>query len=114
MHGLRRPGPEIPHRNRVAQIGAGVTLLRVDEIGKLVRVPHKEDGCVVADKIPIALICINLERETTHVAFRVRGAAFARNGRETQKALALRPRLQGFGFCEGADIAGNFHSAISA
>ena len=66
----------------------------VNEIRKFHRVLNEEDGNVVADQIPIALIGIELDRETSHIAHGIRRAAFANDGREAHED---RCPLAGFG-----------------
>ena len=107
VQALRRLGPEVPHGDRISQIGPGVALLRVDEVRELVGVAHEEHRGVVSDQIPVAFPGVDLEREATHVALGVRGAAFAGHGGEAQEALALGPRLQGPCLRVSADVAGD-------
>jgi hypothetical protein len=57
VHSLRAKANEVPHGIRVLAVCSGVPLLRVDERWKQHRVSDEEDGCVVADKIPIS-ICV--------------------------------------------------------
>ena len=114
VQALRRPGPEVPHRGGVAQVGPGVPLLGVDEVRKLVGVAHEEHRGVVADQIPVALLGVDLEGESAHIALGVRGAALAGHGREAQEAFALRSRLQGLRLRVAADIAGDAQRAVGA
>ena len=66
-----------------------MALLRVDEIGKLERIAHKEDRRVVADEIPIALFRIKLQRKAAHVALGIGRATLARDRREPRQHLGL-------------------------
>src|SRR6266403_1293096 len=59
-----------------------MALLSMNEVGKLVRVTHKEHRCVVADQIPVALRGIALERKAAYVAFGIRGAELTGYGRK--------------------------------
>ena len=64
---------------------------RVNEIGKLHRVLDEEHRDVVADQVPVALLCIKLRREAAHVPHRVCTAALAGDRREAdehRRALA--------------------------
>ncbi len=54
-----------------------VSLLRVDEAGEKHRIANEENGRVVSDQIPIALLRIELHREAARIARRVRTAALA-------------------------------------
>ena len=107
-----RLGPEVPHGDRVAQIGAGVTLLRVDEIRKLVGVAHEEHRGVVAHQVPVSFFGVDLQRESPYVAFGVRRAALSGHRREAQEALALGPRLQSAGLCIPGDVARDAQTPI--
>ncbi|MCY1297582.1 hypothetical protein D9M70_470290 [compost metagenome] len=85
MQRFRVARPEVPHRDRVAQVGAGVALLRVDEVGELERIAHEEHRGVVADHVPVAFIGIELDREPAHVALGIGGATLAGDGREADE-----------------------------
>ena len=87
----------------------GLGLHRVDEVGELDRVLDEEHRHVVADQVPVAFVGVELDGEAAHVARRVLGAAFARDGREADKHRrdfsgllegrglgVLRQRLVGF------------------
>ena len=112
VQALRRLGPEVPHRRRVAQMGPGVPLLGVDEVRELVGVAHEEHRGVVADQVPVALLGVDLESEAPYVALGVRRAALAGHGGETQEAFALCSRLQRP--CPGvaADVSGDAEGAV--
>jgi hypothetical protein len=65
---LRCVVPEGSRIVRVCKMGSWVTLLGMDEHGELRWVSQEEDGCVVGDNIPIALLGPELDRETTRVS----------------------------------------------
>jgi hypothetical protein len=80
---------EVPERvvcarrlwHRVVRLG----LHSVDQVGKLHRVLDEEDGDVVADQVPVALIGVELHREAARVARGVRGSALAHHRGETHE-----------------------------
>lgn len=51
MYGLRVLGEVVPEHVRILQMGLGITLLSVDEMGKLGRVTDEEDRGVVEDLV---------------------------------------------------------------
>src|ERR1700738_1909854 len=57
-----------------------ITFDRVVEIRELERVTKKEYGSIVTHKVPVALVCVELQRESTDVSLGVRGTAFAGDG----------------------------------
>ena len=57
-------------------------LLRANEVLKLHRVAYEEDRSVVTHKVPVALVCVELQRESTDVSLGVRGTAFAGDGKK--------------------------------
>jgi hypothetical protein len=73
---------EIPEGSGVLQIGLRVTLLGVNKGGKLDTVADKEHRRIVANHIPIALFCVELEGKSAGIASRVRRAFFSSHSRE--------------------------------
>lgn len=58
---FRRPREDVPHHARGFQIGLRIPLLGVDEVAELERIPNEEDRRVVANKIPIPFLGIELQ-----------------------------------------------------
>ena len=54
------------------------------QVGEAQRVTEEEHGRVVAHHVPVAFLGIELQCKTSDVAFSVRGAALAGNGREAR------------------------------
>jgi len=77
VEGFWALGPEIPLHVVVAEVCFWVAFLGVDEVGELVGVADEEDGGVVADEVPVALVGVELHGEATDIAFGVGGAFFA-------------------------------------
>lgn len=73
----------VPEHRSVLQVGLWVALLRVNEDRKQGRIPDEEDGCVVVNPIPIALISIELDRETSRVTSSVWRTLLTTDGGET-------------------------------
>ena len=55
--------------------------------------PDKEDGRVVADQVPVALLGVELHRKPPGVPRRVRGAALAAHRAEPHRQGGLLPDL---------------------
>ena len=72
--GLRVQREVVPHHVGVLEVGLGVPLLGVDEVGELAGVSDEEDGRVVASHVPVALLGVELDREASRVPFGVRAA----------------------------------------
>jgi hypothetical protein len=49
------------------------------QVGELQGVPQEEDGGVVADQVPVALLGVELHGETPDVPFGIGGSPFARH-----------------------------------
>ncbi len=81
-------------------------LHRVHQIRKLDRVLDEENRHVVAHQVPVALVGIELHRETAHIASRVLGAPLASHGGEAHE---YRRALAG-GFERGG--SGEFGQAL--
>ena len=82
--------PEIVVRRLRLRKGAiGLFLHRMDDVGKLDRVLDEEHRDVVADDVPVALLRVELDRETTHIAGKVGRALGAGDGRETDEGRRL-------------------------
>ena len=114
MQSLGQQRKPIPHRGGIVEVGLGVAFLLADEVGKLVGVAHPENGRVVADKVPVAFLGINLDCETPKVALGVGRSALSGDVRETHETLALRARLQGLGLGVAAEIATDLERTVSA
>ena len=56
-------------------------------------VPDEEDGRVVADQVPVALLGVELHRKAPGVPRRVRGAALAAHSAEPHRQGGLLPDL---------------------
>jgi hypothetical protein len=73
-------GQVVPEYSRVVgmrEMGCGMPLLSVDEMGEFCRVAYEEDGGVVVDHIPIAFGCAKLHRETARVSRTIMATAFS-------------------------------------
>ena len=79
VHRFGREGPEVPHRGGRTLVRFGVPLLRVDEVGEFIGIADKENGRVVADHVPVALVGIKLQGKAADVTLCVGGAGLARD-----------------------------------
>jgi hypothetical protein len=80
VDGFLVAGQEVPEHSGILQVGARVSLLGVDERGELDAVTDKEDGCVVPNHIPIALLSVELDAEASRVAGGIGGALLPADG----------------------------------
>ena len=64
-----------------------VSLLRVNEVRKLGRITYEEDGGVVEDPVPVALLCFQFDGETTRIASSVCRARLPANRGETDSSV---------------------------
>src|SRR4029077_15033470 len=90
-----------------------MALLGMNEVGKLVRVTHKEHRRVVADQIPVALRCIALEREAAYVAFGIRGAELTSHVRKARDERRAASGLQHLCLRILRDVAGDRQRTVS-
>ncbi len=115
VEGLGGERPEVPHHGRGLEVGAGLALLGVDEVGELDGVADEEDRRVVADHVPVPFLGVELEREAAGVAGGVGRTLFAANGGEAGEHLAgvadLREEL-GLGVLR--DVVGDEEVAVGA
>jgi len=75
-------------------VGRRVTLLGVDEVRELGRVAEEEDGSVVSNDVPVALIGPELDRETTGVTGAIVRARLTPDGGEADCDGARLSRLE--------------------
>ena len=86
MQGFRGQRDEIPERvvraRRLREAAVGFHLHGVDEVRELHRVLDDEHRQVVADQVEVAFLCVELDREATHIARRVHAARATGDGGE--------------------------------
>ncbi len=96
-------------------MGVGPPLLRADEVLELARVTYEEDRRIVADQIVVAVLGVELDRETTRVADRVSAAKLPGHGGEPDEhvgALAHLGEERGPGV--PGDLRGHLEIAVRA
>lgn len=76
MRCLRSQGNKIPEHVGVFQVSLWISLLSVDEAREENRVADEEDGRVVADDIPNAIVGVELDSEAAGIACCVSRTAF--------------------------------------
>lgn len=108
MRGFGHLGPEVEHHVGAFKIGLGVSLLGVDEIGELNWVSDEEDGSVVSDHVVVALLRVELNCESSWVAFSIGAALFATDcGKSKEKRSSLADALEKLGLAVLADVMGD-------
>lgn len=90
------------HRS-ILQVSLRVTLLGVNEGRELDRVADEENGRVVVNPVPVSLLGVELDRETSGITSRIGRALLTTNSRETGKSLGLLADL--VEHVDGGDIA---------
>ncbi len=105
--------PEIVMRRRRLREGAiGLGLDRMDEVGKFDRVLDEEDGNIVADEIPIALLRVELDREAADIARQIEAALRTRDGREAHKGGgAFADALENIGAADVGEAVGELEDS---
>jgi len=89
MHRLLITRQKIPKRSRILQIRLRVPLLRMDKGRKLDAISDEEYGRVISNHIPISLISIKLDGESTRIPRSIGRALFAADGGETNSNFGL-------------------------
>lgn len=85
VHRLGVLGKVVPKHARVistAQVGSGMPFLSMDEVRELGRVAQEEDGRVVGDHVPVALIGTELDAEASRITSAVVRTGLATDGGE--------------------------------
>jgi hypothetical protein len=67
-------GEVVPEHSSILQVGLGISLLGMDEERELGWVSEEEDGSVVVDPIPVTLLSVELDGETSWISCGIRGA----------------------------------------
>src|ERR1700710_946544 len=80
MQSLRKGRPEIPVIVCASHAGSRISFNRMVQIRKLQRIAKEEDRSIVAHQVPVALVCVELQRESANVSLGVRGATLAGDG----------------------------------
>src|SRR5712672_1143049 len=93
--------PEIIGRGlSLGKAAVGLLLRRVDQIWKLDRVLDKKHRDVIADNVPIALLCIKLNGKASHVTGEVSRSFIAGHRRESYECGSFLPGpLKDIGSC---------------
>lgn len=97
---LRVLGEVVPEHGGVigtAQVGGGVTLLGVNEVGELGRISQEEDRGVVGNDIPVTLVSPELDRESTRITGTVVGTRLTTDSGESDGDGALLASLEDVG-----------------
>src|SRR3982074_3382255 len=112
---LRKVRPEIPVAVRAPHASPRITFDRMVQIRKLQRIAKEEDRSIVTHKVPVALVRIELQRESADVSLGVRGATLAGDGRKARKHFGPLPDLgEDLRLCVLGDVMGNREGAESS
>ena len=80
MGRLLPKGDKVPKHIGVLQMGDGVPLLGVDEVGEHQGVADEEDGGVVAHQVPVALLGVELDGKASWVTCSIGRTGFTPDG----------------------------------
>ena len=96
-------------------MSGGISLLRVDEMGKFGWVAQEEDRRVIGHHIPIAIFCAKLDAEASRVASKIVRAGFATDRREADGDGTLFASLaENVGLTDVIHGLGTFESTMGA
>ncbi len=94
--GFGSEGDEVPEGvvrgGRLGEAAIGLLLGGVDEVGEFDGVLDEEDGDVVADQVPVAVLGVELDGEAADVAGEISGAAFPATVEKRVKSGSSRRR----------------------
>lgn len=82
-------GQVVPEHSRIFEVGLRVSLLRVDEKRELGWVAKEEDRGVVEHPVPVALLRVEFDGESTGVTSAVSRTLLTTDGGETRDELRL-------------------------
>ena len=115
MQRLGQRGPEVPVVEGAAQIGAGVPLHGMVQVGELQGIAQEEYGRVVAHEIPVAFLGIELHREAPDIALGVGSAALAGHRGKAEEEFGLLAHFgENLRLGVAGDIVGDGEGAVSA
>lgn len=89
MDGLGVLAEVVPEHVGILEMGLGVTLLGVDEVGELGGVTDEEDGSVVEDPVKVTLGSPDLDSKATRITGGVCGTRLASDGGEADGSSGL-------------------------
>ena len=76
----------IPEHSSILQVGLRISFLCVDEERKLGRIAEEEDGSVVVDPVPVALLSVKFDRKAARVSSGIWRTLLATDSGETRNA----------------------------
>ncbi len=105
MERFRQGCPEIPVVFRAAQVRFWIPFDRVVEVRELERVAQEEHRRVVPDKIPVALLGVELHREAADVPLGIGRAALTGHRGKPHEAVGLLADFREYlGLCVFGDV----------
>ena len=109
MRGLWTQSDKVPEHVGILQMGLRITLLGVDETREQNGITNEEDGCVVANQIPNAIIGVELHGEAARIASSISRTALTADSRETNSHWrALLDLLKDLGGDVFGDVMSDF------
>ena len=105
---FRERGAEVPLILGTSHIGAGVSLDSMVEVRKLERVAQEEDGCIIADQVPVAFFGVELHGKAADITLGIGSTAFTGHGGKANKEVGLFTHSgKYFGFGIPGNIVGD-------
>lgn len=115
MGRFRGKGKEVPEHVGILQVGLGISLLGVDEIGEFQGVSDEEDWGVVSDHIPVTFFSVELDGKTSGVSFGISRSLFTTDSGESgEDGGSLSDLAEDFGFAVLGNVIGNLKITVSA
>lgn len=99
-------------RLRLGHFIVRLGLSGMDNVRELDGILNEEDGDVVADKVPVALLSVEFDGKATHVACRIHATAAPQDRREANKNRRL-PRRIGQDWREGEVVDAVINSELA-
>ena len=113
MEGFRKECPEIPVVSGTAHAGARISLDCVIQVREFERVSEEEDRSVVADKVPVASVCIEFHSEPSDVPFGIGRSSFSGHCREAHEAFGCLAHFREDGcLCPSGYVVCNCECAV--
>ncbi len=89
VQGLGQRGPEVPVVEGAAQVGAGVAFDGMVQVGKLQRVAQEKHRRIIAHKVPVALLGVELHGKAPDIALGIGSSPLAGNRGKADEEVGL-------------------------
>jgi hypothetical protein len=112
---FRAQGPEVPSGSSVVQVCLRITLLGVDEVWELNGVSDEKNGGVVTGHIPVTVLSVELDSETSGIAISIcRPFLTCNSGKSCKGGSYLTDRIEHLGFGVLGDVVGDLEVSMGS